>query len=641
MSLLDSVLPIIEVKEGALPISSKLDSELLSKFLHEQARIEQLSQMSINKPNADRFLLEPITHKLFDIFNKDEGSVVNKENNNNITTVYSTNSDLSDKINLLSIGELKLLDCKDKEDNIDDLIPKESGLFLKLSEHKKRREVIQKEQLLPSTEASPTQDIQPVENGNLTVTAVSTPTLPLTTEVSAPVTGLQTVEAAVTADPTTVAEITSASTDTKNDISLYDNAFIDTNISDAANVDENTNSRVYAYPKQLIPIFATPRQQADSDKITSTALTQTDMFFQISFSKSVSELNFPSFISDISLKESWIHSGKLIFLKQLFEKLVNQDYVIAIVTHNMDDERMLISWIEEEFNFTCIRFSHHLASWKGEYGIFVKTSQSHNSKSTIAHSINASAHFIICLDVRVDRTNTVFEKIKKINKIEAMTGQVNDAQQNHPPTAWLVSLGSVEEGAFEYLKQHKTTVKAVSSKHAFKQFLLTGNTNKWPVYDKMDHKELSNLVANNISIWLSLNGRYANLQYQFRSTAQLPQSYYFANLKMPTQEDVTVAIDANADVDIEDMSISSGSEVLDDNELMEYIEKSMFPVYEIELRKTNTEELNSSLIKDTETKDKLLNEYQEEVNSLKRKYEASFLEVVEKYKRRAKEAFIH
>ncbi|CAO3622565.1 unnamed protein product [Mucor hiemalis] len=406
-------------------------------------------------------------------------------------------------------------------------------------------------------------------------------------------------------------------------------------------ISENTSTdqAVYTFPKKVIPVYATMEQRAECDKTVEAAKNKTNLFFNMHFEKSINSLNLPSSEVDFTHEEQWTVSGKLMVLKHLLNSLLDKDFILLIVVKDMGEEEMLIESIKNTLKLDCVRMNYVVQNWDGEYGVFVKTkSQVDQLRGTAERSsrFEPVADFIISLDIRAKSD-------------EALSKVVTERDSSEfPPTASLISLGSIEERAFNYLEEHNLLISDANSDE-FKN--LMRENNNWPTNDDTTSiEELNIMVAENIKSWLLSSKRRDN-SYQYRSLVSLPRSAILGAKEperpaalVPTV--VAAAEENGSDMDIEsDVEGSPGSPLLSE-EGEKFIKNTLFPLLDIskcELPQRDTVSILSSLPKsDIKKFEKLppmmYTTYQNEVNALKRRYEEAFQDLQKQYREKAFEA---
>jgi hypothetical protein len=554
MTLLGGLLPVIEEKENSRPITANLEPHVVDDFLREQARLERLSQSTINSPNAKQLYLEPVTHELFDLY-----SSINED---------TPMTDATDnELDLFPVGQLNIMDESDIEDTTT--TTETPLLRLDLLAYRKRREEtnqrLKRLMIVPGREEATNKKTVPPATENDSVLPTTVEPTPLTSAqitlqqpktVPAPALApvLQSPELALVHAPQQLEPVTKEAnnvplptiaatepstiiTATINTTSAwFDNSQIDTTTSSST---DSSKKPIYAYPDCMIPIFTTQAQQVESDLLSKSSSAQMAMFFSMHFDKTIGALNNPSVMVDAPSEEKWQLSGKHLFIQELLANLEQHNLTLCIVTKDMEDEARLLDLIRDHLKLDCLRINTAVDAWDGEYGIVVRT-RKHQER------IGAFADLVICMDVRISRDNEVFDKIKGAN------GQ-------KPTVAWLVSLGSIESKVFNYLKDNDASFAASKSNMEFKKLIL--EPNEWP--PSSECQKMNTMIADNVSSWL-LTETKQSVDYQFRSITCLYQSYQLGSLLAENNDDTQ---------DVMDMDISSDSELVDLTIMNTYIEK--------------------------------------------------------------------
>ncbi|KAI8375324.1 hypothetical protein EDC96DRAFT_496816 [Choanephora cucurbitarum] len=398
---------------------------------------------------------------------------------------------------------------------------------------------------------------------------------------------------------------------------------------------------VYAYQSGILPIFCTPSQIQEAEETTLDSRAQAAMFFNTNFDRALKILNFPTSMIDMDLKEQWLQSGKAFVIQHLLSSLASHDMYIAIITKDMDDEATLYDLVRSDLKLACIRINHVLDEvWDGEYGILVNTKPKHQTVST-QQSFSRSADLILCLDVRIARKKEIFQKLND-------RGQSGDT---HPPVVWMIALGSVEMYAFDILKNHDLS-PAVFKTESFRS--LFSKDNHWPTFEDVSFETSIKTVASNLASWLIRSNAAKSNEYQFRSTQKLPQSFELGYLpqKQPPAAELPSSVTApliqssEVDDDLEDMEISSDSEMAnetDDSALENYLSNELLPIYELQLiAKKAPKELpqKDELISDNGklVLDNLVEDYNKQIENLRQKYEKALADLHNAYTEKAKMA---
>ncbi|KAG2199251.1 hypothetical protein INT47_010626 [Mucor saturninus] len=399
--------------------------------------------------------------------------------------------------------------------------------------------------------------------------------------------------------------------------------------------DLTSDEKVYAYEREMIPIFATLNQQDQCEKVTRASQTAMG---SLNFDKPISVLNFSSNL-DLTVEKLWNQSGKLMFLKSLLKGLLGKDVIILLVAHDLGEEEALVNLFGENLKLDCVRMNYLLDDdWNGEYGVFVKTMLKVDQTKETAkrgNDFSRSADLIICMDIRVNRNHELFSKVTRRNNDSAIP----------PPVAWLVTLGSVEERVFEHLKKNNTQYSG-SKTPDLKELLRMSDD--WPVDEAKSTAELNTMVAENVQAWLLSSGKDVG-SYQYRSTVHLPKSIHYANLKSTVAVTQTTTTSTEEETVTSDMDIASDSEEAVEEEpvrevsqnLSKYINEILFPSFDTKrghLSKPNTSAVKLSAEEDLIIKalpQNIYSEYCTEINKLKREYEVAFQGLQHKFRDRA------
>lgn len=490
MVYLDEVISILDKHKS---VSANWDTADFQKRIRERDRSNHLVNTSVNKPNADRLYLETIPHELFEpLFFEEE------DEDDGMEEVASTDN-----------GNLELPDAHHIAFKVDALIPAIEApaapplVRLDMAKYRKRRaersESANSEQFNALMRASMEPDTVVVNNStsNTTAQRIRSPQqqpavekVPAFTPIPAPT---------APSEPTI-----SHSTSTVTFASLYDVSLMDSNI-----FTETAGQKIYAYPNQIIPIFASPTQQEECANDTNKDIR----FLKVNFAET---LNVLSLSGNHQLEEV----GKGLFLLKLVEKLKDRDMTLALVAPTINEESLLME-TALKIGLRCVRFSNILDNWNSEYGVYLETKIPNNTDSSQYNF--KPADFVICLGAVVSRTTV--DRVKATPKT---------------PVAWMVTLGSAEQRVFDFIARHNIKYPDCTDTEGFQDLLLTQNS--WPSYDQYSFQELTSQVADSMSCWLNLPSKS---EYQFRSTVKLPLSYHFATFKAQTDDDV------------EDMDISS------------------------------------------------------------------------------------
>ncbi|KAI8641936.1 hypothetical protein BD408DRAFT_417372 [Parasitella parasitica] len=457
-----------------------------------------------------------------------------------------------DRLELLSISRFEFLYESDNEAEDSSKAP---TAILNVSEYRKRREQNLSQPLFI------TPSIEPVVNNNETQTTIDQ--VPASDQQP---TADVTLTIAPAIDP--LVKKPSATTLFAN---LYDDSLMDTSM-----LPEGPGAKIYAYPENIIPIFATPTQQSECDQ----HLRKDFRFYKINYQDSVHTLSFPA-SADMS------ESGKGLFIKKLLTNLQDRNLTLAFATTDFNEECLLSDGIKQ-LGLRCDRFSNVLRDWEADYGVYVETKRLNSSSESLQRSFN-QADFVICVGATIDSDT--------IKRLQA-TPQT--------PVAWMITVGSVEQQVFEFNAQHQKRYPEIANLKGFEELFKVAN--KWPVYDQYTFQELTSRVANHVSGWLNLPDKSV---YQFRSIEQLPLSHYFSSFKVQTEEDV------------EDMDISS------DTEDTQSVRQVIFPIYEIIKKSSKT----TANVPQT-----ILDSYDREAQLLKEKYDAEYKLLLDKYKTKVVES---
>jgi hypothetical protein len=525
MSLLGGLLPIIEEKENSRPITASLEPHLIDNFLREQARLERLSQSTINPPNAKRLYLEPITPEIFDLY----GYI-----NEDTPMTDATDSELC----LFPAGKFNIMDDSDVDEDTF-ASPETPLLKLDLSAYRKRREEtnerIKRLVAMSRQEETAKDVIAPPVTATITAplaldqtTSKQPETIPVLVSEQPEVANKEVSNEPLQSIPTMITAM-------KRPAITPTTAWFDKSQIDTSNI-ESSKKLIYAYADGMIPIFTTSAQQLESEALGKSSSAQAAMFFNMHFERAINTLNNPSVMVDASSQEKWLMSGKYLFLQELLTSLEQQNLTICIITKDMDDEARLLDLMRDHLKLDCLRITTALDVWDGEYGVLVRTRK-------LQERISSCADLMICMDVRISRDNDVFDKIKNNNG-------------ERPPVVWLISLGSVESKAYNYLKDHNTTFTISKSNKDFKNLIM--EPNEWPPSNCCE--EMNIVVVNNVLSWLLTK---PSADYQYRSITYLPQSYPLGSLS-PEKTSIPEVVD---------MDISSDSELVNLTSMNTYIEK--------------------------------------------------------------------
>lgn len=514
MVYLDEVISILDKHKS---VSANWDLADFQKRIRERDHSNYLVNTSVNKPNADRLHLEPVPHGLFKplFFEEDE------DEDDSMEDVVSTHTE-----------QLELPDAHYIAFKVDASIPAIEApptaplVRLNMAEYRKRRteqlESANSEQFNALMRASMEPDDVMVNSnpGNTIVQQIRLPPQqPVVNKVPTPVpTSTSTASTVPTSTEPTVptsaepaAPRSAESTAAVPFANLYNASLMDSNI-----FTEKAGPKIYAYPNQIIPIFASPTQQEEC----AQDATKDIRFLKVNFTETLDVL---SLTGNHQLGEV----GKGLFLMKLIEKLKDRDLTLALVTPTLNEESVLVE-TAPKLGLRCVRFSNILDHWDSDYGIYLETKTSSNADSSQYRF--KPADFVICLGAAVSSST--------VDKVKATP---------ETPVAWMVTLGSAEERLYDFIARSKVRYPDCANVDGFQNLLLTPNS--WPSYDHYSFQELTSRVVDNVSCWLDLVNRP---EYQFRSTENLPLSYHFATFKAQT-----------TDSDVEDMDISSsGAEAL-------------------------------------------------------------------------------
>ncbi|CEP11701.1 hypothetical protein [Parasitella parasitica] len=548
MASISGLYPIFE--KNRVPASASWDLTELENHIRERDHIEFLANKSINQPNAERLYLEPIPLELWE--------PLLSKSDNEMKDATPANED---RLELLSVGRFEFLYESDEE--VEEP-PKVPSALLNISEYQKRREQQRLFQLVPPNSfLSTTSGIQPVVDSNDTQT---------------------TIEHALTSGEQPNSDLTSTTVPSIDSVmrqsaatTLFANLY-DDSLMDTTKLSERPGTKIYAYPENIIPIFATPAQQNECDQ----HLKNDSRFHKVNFQNSVQTLSFPV-SGDIA------ESGKGLFIKNLLTNLQDRNLTLALVTAGFNDECSLSDGIKQ-LGLRCDRFSNIFRDWEADYGVYVETKPLESSGS-LQRKFN-QADFVICTGATID------------------SGTIKRLQSTpQTPVAWMITVGSIEQRVSEFSDQHQRGYPEITNLGEFEELLKVAN--KWPVYDHYTFQELTSRVANHVSGWLNLSGKSA---YQFRSIEQLPLSYHYASFKVQAEEDV------------EDMDISSDNE--DTQAVRQVFDHEIFPIYEI-IRKSPTTAVVPQAILDS---------YEREAQLLKEKYDAEYKGLLDKYRAKVAES---
>ncbi|KAK4516137.1 uncharacterized protein ATC70_011103 [Mucor velutinosus] len=563
MVYLDEVISLLDKHKS---ISANWDLADFEKRIRERDHSNHLVKTSVNKPNADRLYLEPVPHGLFKplFFEEEE-----EEEDDSMEDVVSTN-----------LEQLELPDAHHIAFKVDASIPAIEApataplIRLNMAEYRRRRteqlESANSEQFNALMRASMEPDNIVANNhtSNATVQQLRPPQQqPVVNKISAP---------APVPAPIPAPTVTPATTNTKPIVSvpfanLYDASLMDSNI-----FTEKSGPKIYAYPTQIIPIFASPTQQEECAN---------DAIKDIRFLK----VNFTETLNALSL--SGLHQleevGKGLFLIKLIEKLQDRDLTLALVTPTFNEESLLVE-TAQRIGLRCVRFSNILDDWNSDYGVYLEMKIPNNADFSQYNF--KPADFVICLGAALNRST--------VDKVKAAP---------ETPVAWMVTLGSAEERLYNFMAQENVRYPDCTDADGFQNLLLASNN--WPSYDHYSFQELTSRVADNVSCWLNLLGRS---KYQFRSTEDLPLSYHLATFKPQT------------DGDIEDMDISSS-----DTEAIQ-VQQDIFPTFEIVERPPTT------VAPDNDKS--LVDDYTSEAKALKNKFEGEYKALLSKYRTKLSES---
>ncbi|GAN04931.1 hypothetical protein MAM1_0077d04398 [Mucor ambiguus] len=558
MVYLDEVISLLDKHKS---VSANWDLADFQKRIRERDYSNLLVNTSVNKPNADRLYLEPVPHGLFRplFFEEDDGG------DDSMEGVISTNAE-----------RLELSDAHHIAFTVDAAIPAieapvtEPLVRLNMAEYRGRRK-----ELLESNNSAEINTLmrELVEPDNAVLNDnINNPTIqqirppqkqPVVNKVPAPIPAFATVSSAPTATKSTA---TVPFTD------LYDASLMDSNI-----FTKHAGPKIYAYPNQIIPIFASPAQQMEC----ANDATKDIRFLKVNFTET---LNVLSLSGNHQPKEV----GKGLFLLKLIEKLGDRDLTLALITPTLNEESLLCETARIT-GLRCVRFSNILDDWNSDYGVYLET-----KTSSIADPSKCNfkpADFVICVGAAAKRST--------VNKVKATP---------ETPVAWMITLGSAEERLFEFMGRRNIEYSECTDEEDFRNLLLTPNT--WPSYEQYSFHDLTFRVVDSVSSWLNLLNKS---EYQFRSIEKLPLSYHFATFK------------AQTDGDVENMDIISSD--LDVLQQQQQQQQGIFPTYEI---------IETKASKAASDKDKsLVDDYTREAKTLKDKFEAEYNELLYKYKTKA------
>lgn len=365
---------------------------------------------------------------------------------------------------------------------------------------------------------------------------------------------------------TTETETAPTETSTEGPATRTDHWYSDDMIT--TNTSYNLASKIYAYKPQMIPIFPTETQQKLCDKVAeSSKVIKSNAIFNVSIEKTIDILNFPSSNFDTLSEEQLNQSGKTMFLKNLFQSLSGMDLVVLLVGKDLTEEEALMHLAASTLKLDCVRINYLLDDgWNGEYGLFVKTvSEVNQNKGTAERGskFSRSADFIICMDIRTSKDNSLFGKIMKRGTTDVLA-----------PVSWLVSVGSVEERAFNFLVEHNIPYSGRKSDD-LKEVMTKDND--WQHDGALSVENMNSIVADNVKYWLA--DVKSRDQYQYRSTTHLPRSYFYAHLKpMPV-----IAEENTSDMDIgSDSEDTTTTETRPLSEAaLSYVDKVLIPAFDI------------------------------------------------------------
>lgn len=127
------------------------------------------------------------------------------------------------------------------------------------------------------------------------------------------------------------------------------------------------------------------------------------------------------------------------------------------------------------------------------------------------------------MDIRINHDNN-----QVFNKVSRRGEKVEDEEVlRPPPTAWLVSIGSIEERAAMYFRlNNEVCSKQIIKTNEFKQIVMQDN--EWSTDSINGTKHLNYAVACNVKSWM-LRTSFPNTTYQYRSTFTIPKSFHVAN----------------------------------------------------------------------------------------------------------------
>ncbi|KAI8062978.1 hypothetical protein BDF21DRAFT_496890 [Thamnidium elegans] len=425
---------------------------------------------------------------------------------------------------------------------------------------------------------------------------------------------------------TTLAETTLAKTTTEEPATCTDQWYSDDMIT--TNTLYNHTSKIFAFKPQMIPIFPTETQQKLCDKVTASSNpTKNNAVFNVNVEKMMDILNFPSSGLDTISEEQWNQSGKTMFIHSLLQNLSGMDLVLLLVGNDLTEEEALLNMVASTLKLDCVRINYLLDDgWNGEYGVIVKTmGKVDQNKGTAERGgkFSCSADFIICMDIRLRKDNSLFEKIMKRGTTDVLA-----------PISWLVSVGSVEERAFHFLAERNIPY---SNRKSDDLKEVMGQDNDWQHDSAFNVQKMNKMVADNVKYWLT-DVKSRN-QYQYRSTVHLPKSYLYAHLKpMPivTEENTS---DMDIGSDSEDTQITEMSPLSE--AAITYVDKFIIPAFDISSGAfVETETDPSQVYSDLTDQEKhlfdslpknLYTDYRNEVTNLKRQYETAFQTLHDKY----------
>lgn len=500
MTFLDGLLPIFD--KNRKPASASWDISEFEKRIREQDRIEDLANKSINKPNSERLYLEPLPHELFKFTNDSEDEEMDE--------VVVVNED---QLVLEPFGHIDFLDGSDTDTVV---LPTEfPTIRLNISEYRQRRQKLGNAQTIYHTSEQGSTSIgtsttEPViENGTAQAAMehVQSTKTQITTPIQRNTINLTSKSPAASSETQIIVPPSTKPTATTLFANLYDVSLMDSNI-----FSETAGPKIYAYPENIIPIFATPIQQSECDE----DLSKDTRFYKVDFQHSLDVLSLP-------VNNDITESGKGLFFKNLLANLQDRDLTLAFVTTHFNEE-CLLSDTAKQIGLKCDRFSNILNVWEADYGVCVETKPVDPLESSQRKF--KPVDFVISLGATVDS--------KTIKKMQATP---------ETPVAWMITLGSVEQRLFDFMNQRQIKYPEIVEAEGFKELLQ--KKNEWPSYNQYTFQQLTCRVANHVGGWLNLPNKSV---YQFRSIEKLPLSYHFASFKVQTQEEV------------EDMDISSDTE---------------------------------------------------------------------------------